>query len=251
MRKHWRQLFFFTHCLIFFLVINLPLGLVMGQVQLPPQLKLYQPSGTLFHGGLGQVQADRVVIRDISFQWQFGCLMKLQWCYQLQSPEGGLVAGVNLLTWQVELSEVDIDYPMSAITPLIPNLLVEPTGNLRFQSDRLVLESQRPVAINAVVTWNGLGVNAGNESLTLGDYRVVVTGDADRINYEVEDINGLLQASGGGSIGRNGRYDVSLELSSQDVLPDRLKSILELVARPAGYNQYRIIQQGTDRRLSW
>ena len=251
MLKHWRQSLFFIHCLIFFLAANLPINLVLERIQLPQQVRVYQPSGTLFNGGFSQLQINQLSFQQLQFSWQASCLLSLQWCYRISIPEGQLLAAVNFSGQTIEVTEMDVEFPASDFVATMPNLLVNPTGRVRLQGSEITFRDSRPESVQAVMLWSDLGVEAGSDSLVVGNYLAEISGQGDRIDFILSDNSALLQASGGGSIFANGRYELDISLSSQDVIPDRLKSILELLARPAGYNQYRINQQGSDRRLRW
>lgn len=251
MRKHWRQLLFFIHCLLFFLVANLPSSLLLERIQLPQQLRLYQPTGTVFSGGFSQLQFRQLTLQQVEFDWQISCLLSFQWCYRVSIPEGELLAAVSLADFSIKVSEMDVEFPVNVITATVPNLLVKPTGRIRLKGSEIIFMGERPQSIEVVLNWSDLGVEAGADSLVVGNYVAEISGQGDRIDFTLSDSSALLQANGGGSVFSNGRYELNLNLSSQDVIPDRLKSILEIVARPAGYNQYRINQQGSERRLSW
>ena len=251
MLKHWRQIIFFILCLLCFLAVNLPLSLLLERVQLPNQVRLYKPTGTLFAGEIAQLQVNQYVFQQVQFDWQAKCLLELSWCYRIALPEGQLLAAIAYPGPTIKLSELDMEFPVEAITRTMPNLLVKPTGRVRLKGADITIRDARPETVEAIVTWTDLGVESGAESLVLGNYLAEITGQGDRIDFALSDTSALLQVTGGGSLFANGRYELNINLSSQDVIPDRLKSVLELLARPAGYNQYRINQQGSNRRLRW
>ena len=183
MLKHWKSTLFFIHCLLFFLVVNLPLALLLERVELPPHLKIYQPDGTLFRGGAGQLTINQVTVQNVEFAWQANCLLSLQWCYRVNTPQGEATVGVGPLAPDISLTHVDVAYPSEELAAFIPNLLVQPTGTVRLRSDKLVLVDQKPQAIDATLTWSGLGVADGSESLVLGDYLATISGGGDQLAW--------------------------------------------------------------------
>lgn len=251
MVKRWQYALFFVICLLLFLLANMPVNRLLEHLVLPAQLRLYQPEGTLFAGHLRQVSIDRFSLQDLRYRWLPGCLLQARWCYQVDMPAGSMMVGAGVPGSALLLSAVDVEYAVGELTPLLPALPVQPTGSLRLRAEAIKLENRRLMSMDATVTWSGLGVAEGKESLSLGDYQADISAEADQIDFELRDVNALLQVSGGGTVSSDGRYSLDIDLSSDGVLPERVKSILGLVARSTGYNRYQIVQEGSDRRLSW
>jgi len=235
---------FFLLCLVIALLFNLPVQQVMPYVQLPNTIRVAGIDGTLLSGRAQEIDIDGFPIRELNYRYLPSCIPLLKICYRLQYERGELRAAYDLLNGDTEISDSLISYQVGELMPYMPNLLVRPAGRLELAVDELSFFEGKPAALSGKLLWRDLGIAEEGIDIDIGDIELDFTGNASQYDFEIRDLDASLDVQGDGQIGPGGEYEIDLRIGSQTGINPQVKSVLELVARNVGYNQYRLQQKG-------
>ena len=242
MKKICKPALFFVICLAIFIAINTPMALVLGRVKLPDNIIFYGVDGQLRSGQIDALYINQLPLRNIRYQADLSCLLILHICYQIDYQNGAARVSVNLLTNQTDINKLDVDYPLAALSPLMSQLLVKPTGRLNLQFDHIGINQNKIGPVQGVVKWRGAGIQG--EKFNLGDYQLDIVREDNRYQVKLTDQGAMLGIDGKGSLKPDGQYLLDIKIVPKSSLDASVKSTLELVAKKQGLNQYNIQRQG-------
>lgn len=244
MLKLSKYLLFFLLCLALALVLNLPLPHLLARMQLPPNVGLYGVDGSLLRGHIAEARIERFPLRDLRYRFEASCLPLLKVCYGLEYPQGRARVAYDLLNGDTEVDGVDVEYAATELTPYLPPLLLQPTGRLQLMVGELKIIAGQPAALDAELVWRGLGAESGSEPIDLGDYRLTVAGAAQAYEFRLADLDAALDVDGKGDLVAGGQYSLDIKITSADTIDPQIRNVLDLIATPVSYNNYRIERRG-------
>lgn len=244
MFRTWKYLLFFVLCLAIALVINLPIRQLLPHLQLPNTVVLSGIDGSVVSGRARQISINRFPLRDVSYRFAPSCIAMLKICYQVDYAQGTALTAYDLLNGDVEVSETRAEYAASELAVYIPNLLVQPDGRLELLIDELTLIAGQPAALTGKLIWRDLGLQADDDTLTLGDYQVEFSGTPQKYDLKLNDLDASLKADGKGSITADGQYSVDIKITSDTPIDSKIRNVLDLVTAKVSYNNYRLEKKG-------
>jgi len=244
MFKTWQFALFFLLCLIFALLLNLPIQQVLPHLKLPPNIKLVGVQGTVFKGTAQEVVIDRFPLRAISYRNLPSCIPLLRTCYQISYDHGTVQFSHDVLNGDTEISDTRVEYPASELAKHVPNVPVNPLGRLELVIDNLSMVQGKPTAMNGKLTWRDLGIDNDGSKINIGDYQVDFTGDQQKIDFKLSDLEASLGVAGKGEIKSDGQYNVDIRIEAKTGIDPKVKNVLDLFATKADYNKYRVEQKG-------
>jgi hypothetical protein len=247
MTKTWKLTLFFVFCLAIFIMANLPLTLILKQVALPNDVKLYGVKGQITSGHIAAVYANNFPIHDINYEANLSCLLTLHVCYQINYRNGKANISFNPLTNRAVIEQFDVEYSMTELSPLMSQLLVKPTGGINLTSSQINVDftnvDQIKIGIiDGQVVWSNAGVEG--EDIDLGGYQLAVVGEDDSYRFILKDRKAVLGIDGTGRLKPNGEYLLDIKIRADSGLDNNIKSMLTLVAKKKGLNEYAINRQG-------
>jgi hypothetical protein len=242
MNKIWKSTLFFVFCLAIFLVIKLPTALILKQVELPNDIKLYGVKGQITSGHISAAYANNFPIRNINYEADLFCLLTLKVCYQINYQNGTANISFNPLTNTTVIEQVDVEYTMEELAPLMRQLLVKPTGELNLKFKKIGLNQNKISNINGLAIWSNAGVVG--EDINLGDYQLGVVREDDSYRFKLTDRKAILDIDGTGRLKSNGEYLLDIKILTDSGLDNNIKSMLALTAKKTGLNEFTINRQG-------
>jgi len=150
----------------------------------------------------------------------------------------------DLLNGDTEVTNTEIDYPVSALLAHLPNPLVKPVGSLQLVIRELRLEQGKPVSLEGLLIWRNLGIDDSGIKLDIGDYQLEVSGKSPEYELTLSDLDASLDVKGGGVLSAGGVYKVDIAISSEQGIDSQVKTVLELIAKKTGHDKYHIQQSG-------
>lgn len=244
MKRAWKYLLFFLLCLAVALALNLPIGQVMPHLKIPPTVELAGVSGTLISGRVRQVSVNQFPLRDVHYRLQPSCIALLKVCYQVEYAQGTTRVGYDLINGDTEVDRTRVEYTAAELSAYMPNLLVQPDGRLELVVEQMTIIAGITAAANGTLIWRDLGVTAEGSSLNLGDYEVEFSGNSQKYDFKLGDLDADLEVDGKGDIRADGQYSVDVKISSQTTIDPKVKNVLDLFASNVSYNNYRVEQTG-------
>ena len=242
MNKIWKPTLFFVFCLTIFIVIKFPIAMILKQVELSNDIKLYGVRGQITSGHIAAAYTNNFPIRDINYEADLSCLLTLQVCYQINYQNGMANISFSPLTNTTVIEQLDVEYTMAELAPLMNQLLVKPTGELNLKIEKIGLNQNKISHINGLVIWSNAGVVG--EDINLGDYQLGVVREDDSYRFELTDRKALLDIDGTGRLKPNGEYLIDIKVLTDSGLDNNIKSMLALTATKKGLNEYTINRQG-------
>jgi hypothetical protein len=247
MKKIWKPALFFVFCLAIFVVINIPVALVFKQVPLPKNINLYDVKGRITSGHIATAYVNNIDIRDINYEADLSCLITLEVCYEINYQNGKTSISFNPLTQNIIIEQLDVEYSMAELTPLMGQLLVKPTGelNLKFNQINIKQNNANQIKIGNIdgqVIWRNAGIEG--EDINLGDYQLGVAVEDNSYRFKLTDIKAMLDIDGTGRLKSNGEYLIDIKIKADLSLDNNIKSMLTLAAKKKGLNEYAINRQG-------
>lgn len=244
MTRSWKYLLFFLLCLVVALVVNLPAGQVLPYLKIPPTVSLSGVKGSVFRGGVQQGSVGQFPLRDVRYRFKPSCLFVLKVCYQVDYAQGTTRVGYDLINGDTELSQTRVEYTAAELAPYLPKLMVQPDGRVELTIEQMTIIAGITAAVNGRLVWRDLGVTAEGTSLNLGDYQVDFSGNPQKYDFKLDDLEADLDVDGEGNIGADGLYRVDVKISSQNTIDPKVKNLLDLFATTISYNNYRVEQSG-------
>ncbi len=126
----------------------------------------------------------------------------------------------------------------------VPNVPVKPAGRLELLIDDISMVDGVLTAVNGKLIWRDLGIDDTGIKISIGDYQVDFTGGPEKYDFKFSDLDADLDVAGKGEVKVGGQYSIDVKIESDSEIGPNLKSVLNVVAAKAGYNQYRIKQKG-------
>jgi hypothetical protein len=242
MNKIWKPTLFFMFCLTIFIVIKFPIAMILKQVELSNDIKLYGVRGQITSGHIAAAYTNNFPIRDINYEADLSCLLTLQVCYQINYQNGMANISFSPLTNTTVIEQLDVEYTMAELTPLMNQLLVKPTGELNLKIEKMDLNQNKISHINGLAIWSNAGVVG--EDINLGDYQLGVVREDDSYRFKLTDRKAILDIDGTGRLKPNGEYLIDIKVLTDSGLDNNIKSMLALTATKKGLNEYTINRQG-------
>lgn len=242
MKKIWKPTLFFIFCLLVSLVINLPVAVILGEINVPANIKLSGVTGRLSEGQVSQIYVNQFPIQDVNYHADLSCLLTLNICYQINYLNGTGRISFNPLTNQATIQKLDVDYSMAELSPLMSQLLVKPTGDLSLKANLIGIKQNKINNIDGFAIWSNAGV--AGENINLGAYQLGIVREDESYRIELTDRDAILDIDGKGRLKSNGQYTVEINIKAKSGLDASIKSLLELSTRKRGLNEYSFNRQG-------
>ena len=233
---------FFLLCLLFGLVVNMPVTHLLAQLTLPGKVNLSGVDGTILNGQIQHLEVDRVQVKSINYQFKASCLLNLRACYWLDFEQGRGNVSTGLLDQSMTFDNFQIEYPLENLAAYADQLLLQPAGNLQLDINTLSLKQNKLLAIDAIAVWQDAGVVG--ESLNLGNYELSLKSHKQAYEFTLRDRKAVLTVDGKGELKSSGQYTANISIESQPGLNNQIKAALEFVARKQGLNKYNIRRTG-------
>jgi len=244
MFKPWKLVVFFLLCLVFALVVNLPVQHVLSYVQLPKTVSLDGIDGTVTSGRAQEIRVNEFPLRSVNYRFLPSCLLLFKVCYKIRYEQGDLQVAYDVLNGDTEVSEAKVEYPVSELAQFMPKLPVNPVGGMELMIDELSLVEGRAGSLSGKLIWRNLGVNDPDVKIDIGDYQVDFFGNQQKYDFKFSDLDATLDVDGKGEIKADGQYNVDVKIKSDASLDANVKTVLSLVAKNVKYNEYRVEQKG-------
>jgi general secretion pathway protein N len=244
MFKTWQFILFFVLCLMFALLFNLPVQQVLPYVKLPNTVRLVGVDGTVFRGTAQEMMINGLPLSALDYRYLPSCILSLKVCYEITCEQGTFHLAYDSLNSDTEVSQARIEYPVAELARHMPNLLVKPVGSVELVIDELSMVQGKPAALNGKLIWRDLGFDNDGSIISIGDYQIDFSGDQQKYDFELSDLDANLDAAGEGEIKADGQYDVDIKITAESGIDPQVKKLLDLVAANTGYNQYRFEQKG-------
>jgi len=235
---------FFVLCLMFALLFNLPAQQVLPHVKLPNTVRLVGVDGTVFRGTAQEIRINGLPLSALNYRFLPSCIPLLKVCYKITYAQGAFQLAYDALNSDTEVSQARIEYPIAELARHVPNLLVKPLGNVELLIDDLSMVQGKPTALNGKLIWRDLGLDNDGSTISIGDYQIDFSGDQQKYDFKLSDLDANLDVAGEGEIKADGQYDVDIKITAESSIDPQVKKVLDLVAANAGYNQYRFEQKG-------
>jgi hypothetical protein len=227
------------------MLFSVPVQKVLPHVRLPPSMQLAGVDGTVLKGKVSELRVSGFPLRGVRYRYLPSCLPMLKICYHVVYNRGEIRLAYDLLHGDSEASHSEIEYQVVELLRLLPvEAPANPSGSLQLRIDDLSMQADRLVSINGSLIWNGMGLNDTGIKFDIGDYKVDFQGDPKSYEFTFSDLNAELNVSGDGQITADGRYQVDVTIENDIGIEPNVKIVLNKVAKPAGFNKYRIRKKG-------
>ena len=244
MLKLWKFTLFFLLCLVVALLFSLPIQQVLPHVKLPNTVRTVGIDGTVIKGTAQEISINNFPLREIRYRYVPSCIPLLKVCYKISYDRGDVRVAYDVLNGDTEITQTKIEYQAVELIKHIPNALVKPAGRLELIIDDSSLVGGVPTAINGKLIWRDLGIDDDGIKISIGDYQVEFTGDPQKYDFKISDLDADLDVTGKGEARAGGQFSVDVKIGSAGDIDSNVKSVLNLVATQKGYNQYRVKQKG-------
>lgn len=239
------------------LIAQAPVNKILPRV-LPDSagVNVYELSGTLFDGHAGYVQAQGVGADDVVWRLHPSSLLlgrvnadievSLD-SRDLRKDNAWLSANVSrsLFSDRIVARDVQAAAPISGLQkPLkLPYLPVDAV--IRLDLERIVVSGMAPQQIEGLAYVTQTQWKLGN-AVSLGDYRIELTSDDDRLVARLSD-NDAAKVAIQGEAGMTAEraYSVDLQLKPKLDTPTSVANQMKALGRTDGQGWYRLRQNGT------
>ena len=158
MTNIWKIVLFFVLCLIFALLLNIPIKQVLQRVQLPSTVSLIGINGTVIKGTVQEVSVNGFALRALHYRYLPSCILLLKVCYQVSYEQGRLQLAYDVLNGDTEISHARVEYPVMELVKYVPNVPVHPVGRIELAVDDLSMVQGKPVNLKGWVIWRDMGL---------------------------------------------------------------------------------------------
>ena len=235
---------FFLLCLVVALLFTLPIQQVLPYVKIPNTVRLVGIDGTAIRGTAQEVSIDGFPLREIRYRYMPSCIPLLKICYKISYQQGYTQLAYDLLNGDTEIRKTRLEYQAVALIKYVPNAPVKPAGRLELEIDDLSLVEGKPTAMNGRLVWRDMGIDDDGIKVSIGDYQVDFTGNHQKYDFKITDLDADLDMSGDGEVRADGQYNVDIKIQSDDGIDPNVKTVLNAIASKVSHNKYRIEQKG-------
>jgi hypothetical protein len=243
MLKPWQFISFFLLCLLLALLFNWPIKQVLPHLRLPGNVDLIGVQGTAIKGTARQINIEQFPLRAVSYRFLPSCTLLLKACYEINYDQGTIQFAYDVLNGDTEISDARVEYPVAELIKLLPNLPLIPVGQIELVIDDLSILQGKPTALIGKLIWRDMGLD-DDVKINLGDYQIDFSGDQQKYDFKLSDLEASLEVTGTGDVRADGQYSVDIKIAAENGIDSYVKNVLDLVATKAGYNQYRFEQKG-------
>ena len=234
----------FFLCLVFALLFNLPIQQVLPYAKLPNTVRVVGIDGTVIKGTAQEIIIDQFPLHAINYRYLPSCIPSLKVCYQIDYERGTIRLAYDVLNGITEVSQTRVEYPAAELAKHVRHVPVNPVGIVELVIDNLSMVQGKPTALNGKLIWRDMGIDNGGRKISIGDYQVDFTGDQQKYEFKLSDLDANLDVAGKGEIKADGQYSVDIKITAEDGIDRHVKNMLDLLAAKAGYNKYRVEQKG-------
>jgi general secretion pathway protein N len=244
MFKLWQFILFFLLCLLVALLFNLPIQQVLPYVKLPSTVQLVGINGTVFKGTSQEISINGFPLRALNYGYIPSCIPLLKVCYKITYEHGTIQLAYDVLNGDTEISRARIEYPVADLLEYVPNLLVNPLGQVELGIDDLSIVQGKPATLNGKLIWRDMGLDNDGAIISIGDFQIDFSGDQKKYDFKLKDLDASLDVTGEGEVKADGQYSVDIKITAETSIEPNVKNVLDLVTSKAGYNKYRFEQTG-------
>ena len=244
MFKFWKFSLFFLLCLLVALLFNLPIQQVLPYVKLPNTVQLVGINGTVFKGTSQEISINGFPLRAFNYRYIPSCIPLLKVCYKITYEHGTTRFAYDVLNGDIEISRAMIEYPVADLLEHVPNLLVNPLGQVELEIDDLSIVQGKPATLNGKLIWRDMGLDNDGTIISIGDFQIDFSGNQKKYDFKLKDLDASLDVTGEGEVKADGQYKVNIKIAAESGIDPNVKNVLDLVTSKAGYNKYRFEQTG-------
>ena len=242
--KLWKFTLFFLLCLVVALLFNLPIQQVLPHLRLPDTVRVAGVDGTVIRGQAREIVVEEFALLDVDYRYLPSCIPLLKICYRIAYRQGTVKVAYDLLNGDTEISDLRLQYPVSEVARYVPNLIVQPSGQLELEIGEMGIVGGKPAALQGTLVWRDVGIDDDGIRLNIGDYQVDFVGDTRQYRFKLHDIDGDLDVDGEGEIAADGQYRVDIRIVVTDSIEPQVRNVLDLAAKKISFRNYRIDQSG-------
>ncbi len=231
--RFWITSLAFVAVFFISLLVTAPASMLGAQLQSfsGGRLSLANARGTLWNGsGILLLQHETQFVSMGNYAWNFAPAAALQGLleFEVRQGENATPMRVRLAPFkqQVELAQWHTSLPAQVLAMLSPQLLpYRLTGEIKLSTDSLFLSPQGTQG-QASVDWLQAG-SALTEVYPLGDYRILLQGEGQKLRLQLSTLSGKLVLSGQGNM-EPGK-GLSFNGTARAAPGEKLESLTELL----------------------
>ncbi len=225
------------------LTVNMPVRQLFRVVEIPAELKLKGLEGSISAGSAKIINVQGFNLTDVTYNLQPVCLIRAAICYQFHSEDKQLLLNIEVsaLTQSVAVtsSQILLD---SSIFNNFNQMMFKPLGQFAVHIENITLENNRLSNLIANLDWIGAGIEG--EDQILGNYTATIHSAPDKLKIKLDDKDSLLSVMGDIGISWSGQYDIDLQFESRPALNKAVISVLEMMTKRSGLNQFSVKRTG-------
>ena len=218
------------------LVFTLPASFALKEVSLDKNLKIGAVHGVWWSFNVDWVSYQQMTLEKVKVKLNLSCLMSASVCVDVLNEQLDVQLKKPLFNNEILIENSTLDVDFDDLAPLMKTLFVKPSGSLAITIDRLQLNQQALIALEADIKWYAVGVQG--EAFDLGTIQAKVSHQPQLINIVLSDQSNKLDLSGTIKLKQSGLMGSQIELTTREGFPTQIKSILQGVMHKRGRDTF-------------
>lgn len=214
-----------------------------------PQIQAHGLGGTLWRGQAAGLRLYGINLYDLNWRWRpLGLLVgRLSYRVETQGAAGPITAVVStpLIGNRLRISHLNGGLPIAELAAALRLQMLALDGRLQFEIEELRLRNGKPWAAEGKIVLAGLALSQLAPGSSLGDYRIQLETPQKDIQILVSSESGQLEATGAGTVSRDGRYSIDLKLRPRALASAAVIGAVRTLGKPDGEGWYRLRQDGS------
>jgi hypothetical protein len=233
----------------FFLLVHLPANLVITKMlprTLSANIKYNAIAGSIWSGKFTDLSVKQVGLGNVS--WELSAL-PLVWgnadvSFNAHRENIQLSGDASIGSAKLELDDVEINYPISDLMPLLYGLPLSIDGNIRGHFENLFVEPGSQLSIKGRAVLSNMRLVAP-QVLELGSLVMQFEPEQDGTRIVINDQQGPVTVDAIVTINANGRYTVKSTLVPQPSADNAIKnSLAMMIGAPDNRGRYTFNYSG-------
>jgi hypothetical protein len=247
MKKIITLVLVFIVSLFYFGVSSLPLAKVLPMLQVPKDMTLTEPKGTIFAGFFEEITYKKWTIKNVNVSVNFIDLFLLKIALNLNATlHGGYLEGtISSKNKEIEISNLKYENKVQNILTYYNLDMIEATGRALFVFKKIKISNNNLKYINGNIEILPLYIESPAK-LLLGDMHIGFTTKNDKIRVSTKSQSAQVNVIGNSIMNLNKKtYKTQIEIKTKNKLDPQLDSVLSLFAKKQSDKGFIFNKKGT------
>ena len=237
----------FLLCYLFFLLATLPAAQLLPRLPLPAGMQLYNISGTLWQGRIGQLSWQKRTVQNVHWEVLFSRLWLAMPTVRLslQDPETAIASATVGWRGKWQIDDLMLQAPVGRLQQQLPYPLpAEASGTLHLDIRQLSISEQQCLTLEGQAEWRQAALQTPAGELLLNTPQAELSCKNNDLEITVRQDSAALRSQSQLQLSLQGQYRLQAALYPGSELPPGLRAALDWLGTPDNSGAIRVKNEG-------